>query len=78
MKRFFSLLSLVILSLNTYSQSNNKNQFDLSGCLFTNSVIRFQAVDGFGSAENGEGLRFGIQYSRLIASRISINTGVGY
>lgn len=74
------LISLIILTvgITTYSQSDNNNQIDLSGYVFINNVFRFSKIVGVGSVDNGEGYRFGIQYSKLITEKIWINTGFGY
>ena len=78
MKRL--LISILILSavMTSYSQSESTNQIDISGFIFTNNVFRFSEIDGAGYADNGEGMRFGLQYSKLIKSKIWINTGFGY
>lgn len=78
MKRL--LISIFILSavMTSYSQSESTNQFDLSGYIFTNNVFRFSEIEGAGYVDNGEGIRFGLQYSKLIKSKLWINTGFGY
>ena len=74
------LISILILSavMTSYSQSESTNQIDLSGYIFTNNVFRFSEIDGVGYADNGEGIRFGLQYSKLIKNKLWINTGFGY
>lgn len=62
----------------TFSQTDSKNQIDLSGYLFINNVFRFSEIEGAGYADNGEGLRFGITYNRKISERFWINSGVNY
>jgi hypothetical protein len=41
-------------------------------------VFRFSEIEGAGYADNGEGVRFGLQYSKLINNKIWLNTGFGY
>ena len=61
-----------------HAQTNEKNQVDLSCYLFKNKVFRSKKMEGTGVITNGEGIRFGLQYSRLIKNKIWINTGLGF
>jgi len=78
MKQLLIPILFLTFRLTSYSQSELNNQIDLSGYVFTNNVFRFSEIEGVGYAENGEGYRFGLQYSRLISKKIWINTGFGY
>jgi hypothetical protein len=62
----------------TFSQTDSKNQIDLSGYLFVNNVFRFSEIEGAGHVDNGEGLRFGINYNRKILDKLWINSGLNY
>lgn len=77
MKGLFFFILILTIGLTTYSQEQS-NEIDLSGYIFTNNVYRFSEIEGAGYADNGEGYRFGLQYSRLIADKFWINTGFGY
>ncbi|MDY0076358.1 MAG: outer membrane beta-barrel protein [Bacteroidales bacterium] len=78
MKRLLISAILIALGLISYSQSKHSNQIDLSGSIFRNNVFRYRTMDGGGHTENGDGFRFGLQYSKLITDKIWFNTGFGY
>ena len=78
LKYFFFILFVSTPGLNSYSQIRSTVQIDLSGSFFTNEVFRFSEIDGAGYADDGEGLRFGIQFNRMISKKLWINTGLGY
>ncbi|MBA7544034.1 hypothetical protein ES705_36380 [subsurface metagenome] len=76
MKRLIIILVIALLGLVSYPQNGKRNQIDISGSIFFNSVFHFSESNGEESVENGEGYRFGLQYSRLITNKIWINVGV--
>ncbi len=63
MKRLLISVMLLTFGLVAYPQSKQSNQIDLSGSVFRNNVFRFRTMDGGGYTDNGEGYRFGLQYS---------------
>ncbi len=70
---------LCLLSFASFSQVDSKrNQIDISGSYFKNDVSRFTIIIGGASADDGMGYCFGINYSRKIANKSWINTGIGY
>jgi len=78
MRRLLISFTIITLGLISYSQTNDKNQVDLSCYLFKNKVFQSKKMEGAGGITNGEGIRFGLQYSRLIKNKIWINTGFGF
>ena len=78
MRRLLISFTIITLGLISYSQTNEKNQVDLSCYLFKNKVFQSKRLDGVGYVQDGKGIRFGFQYSRLLKEKIWLNTGLGF
>lgn len=72
-------LVLCCLSSASFSQVDTKrNQVDILGNYMKNDVTRFPELDGAGSVDNGKGFCLGINYSRKVANKLWINSGINY
>ena len=72
-------LIFCFLSSVSFSQIDTKrNQIDVLGNYVQNNVTRFPELDGAGSVEDGKGFCLGINYSRKVANKLWINSGINY
>ena len=70
---------LCLLSFASISQVDTKrNQIDILGNYFQNDVARFTELNGVGSVDDGKGYCFGINYSRKVANKLWVNSGINY
>jgi len=79
MRKIKLIILLCFLSTTSFSQVDTlKNYFDIFGSFIQNDVARFPELDGAGSVDEGRGFCFGINYSRKLANKLWINSGLNY